>query len=78
MTLSPSSVLRHVLVSMSRTRNVGWLMTHAAPMAGDASFFQLSSRSTFDGELRMTSSVLRPSLAWRVRLNSAGALQSLL
>ena len=77
MTLSFSSLLRHDLVSTSRTRSVGWLMTHAGPIAGAGSLFQLSRRATCDGALTTISSVLRPSCAWRVRLNSAGALQSL-
>ena len=51
MTLSFSSLLRHDLVSTSRTRSVGWLMTHAGPIAGAGSLFQLSRRATCDGAL---------------------------
>lgn len=73
----PSSPMR-VLVTTSRTRSVGWLISQAPPMAGAGASFQLSSGVTDDGCARMTSSMLRPSLACLVMLISAGLLPSAL
>ena len=73
----PSSPIR-VLVTTSRTRSVGWLISQAPPMAGAGDSFQLSSGATDDGCARMTSSMLRPSFACLVMLISAGALPSAL
>ena len=57
---------------------VGWLISQAPPMAGAGASFQLSSGATDDGCARMTSSMLRPSLACLVMLISAGLLPSAL